>query len=62
MPLQRDQDLAHSLCSRRNKTCQCLLHPLPRAEYILEKNGLQTDETDQVEDIEFMAKSWMRER
>lgn len=53
--LQKDQDLAHSLSSRLNEAYQCLLHPLPRAEYILEKNGLQTDETDQVEDMEFMA-------
>ena len=53
--LQRDQDLAHSLSSRLNEAYQCLLHPLPRAEYILEKNGLQTNETDQVEDMEFMA-------
>ena len=55
IPLQRDQDLAHSLSSRLNEAYQCLLHPLPRAEYILEKNGLQTNETDQVEDMEFMA-------
>ncbi|KIM48198.1 hypothetical protein M413DRAFT_439917 [Hebeloma cylindrosporum] len=51
----RDQDLAHSLSSRLNEAYQCLLHPLPRAEYILEKNGLQTNETDQVEDMGFMA-------
>jgi len=54
-PSQREQDLAHSLSSRLNEAYQCLLHPLPRAEYILEKNGLQTSETDQVEDMEFMA-------
>jgi molecular chaperone HscB len=54
-PSQREQDLAHSLSSRLNEAYQSLLHPLARAEYILEKNGLQTSETDQVEDMEFMA-------
>lgn len=52
---QKDQDLAHSLSSRLNEAYQCLLNPLSRAEYILERNGVHISESDHVEDMEFMA-------
>ncbi|KAF9568384.1 Co-chaperone Hsc20 [Agrocybe pediades] len=48
-------DLAHTLSSRVNEAYRCLLDPLTRAEYILELNGLKMSETDQVDDMEFMA-------
>ncbi|KAF8973927.1 hypothetical protein BDZ97DRAFT_1648348 [Flammula alnicola] len=50
----KEGDLAHTLSSRINQAYQCLLHPLSRAEYILEQHGLQMSESDQVEDMEFM--------
>ncbi|KAF8168094.1 hypothetical protein B0H34DRAFT_645051 [Crassisporium funariophilum] len=49
------QDLAHSLSSRVNEAYQCLMRPLPRAEYILERNGIHMSESDQIEDLEFMS-------
>ncbi|KAF8909025.1 hypothetical protein CPB84DRAFT_1665967, partial [Gymnopilus junonius] len=51
----KDQDLAHTLSSRLNEAYQCLLNPLSRAEYILERNGVHISEADQVEDMEFMV-------
>ncbi|CAA7265797.1 unnamed protein product [Cyclocybe aegerita] len=51
----KEQDLAHILSSRLNEAYQCLLNPLPRVEYILEQNGVPLSETEQVEDLAFMA-------
>lgn len=39
-----------------NEAYQCLSHPLPRAEYILERNGAQTTESDSLEGASFMLK------
>lgn len=50
------QDLAHTLSSRLNEAYQCLSRPLPRAEYILERNGAQTTERDSLEGAPFMFK------
>jgi molecular chaperone HscB len=53
---QGQQDLAHTLSSRLNEAYQCLSSPLPRAEYILERNGAQTTESDSLEGAPFMTK------
>ena len=53
---QSQQDLAHTLSSRLNEAYQCLSRPLPRAEYILERNGAQTIESDSLECSSFMIK------
>lgn len=53
---QNQQDLAHTLSSRLNEAYQCLSRPLPRAEYILERNGAQTTESDSLEGAPFMIK------
>jgi molecular chaperone HscB len=53
---QSQQDLAHTLSSRLNEAYQCLSRPLPRAEYILERNGAQTTESDSLEGAPFMIK------
>ncbi|KAF8807411.1 Co-chaperone Hsc20 [Phlegmacium glaucopus] len=50
------QDLAHTLSSRLNEAYQCLSRPLPRAEYILERNGAHTTESDLLEGAPFMLK------
>ena len=55
-PFQSQQDLAHTLSSRLNEAYQCLSRPLPRAEYILERNGAQTTENDSLEGASFMVK------
>lgn len=49
---QSQQDLAQTLSSRLNEAYQCLSRPLPRAEYILERNGAQTTESDSLEGVE----------
>ncbi|KDR84994.1 hypothetical protein GALMADRAFT_83257 [Galerina marginata CBS 339.88] len=51
----KEQGLAHTLSSRLNEAYQSLLHPLSRAEYILECNGVHISEADQVQDMEFMV-------
>lgn len=57
IPYQKSQqDLAHALSSRLNEAYQCLSRPLPRAEYILERNGAQTTERDSLEGAPFMFK------
>lgn len=53
---QSQQDLAHTLSSRLNEAYQCLSRPLPRAEYILERNGAQTIQSESVEGLPFMIK------
>ena len=53
---QSQQDLAHTLSSRLNEAYQCLSRPLPRAEYILERNGVHTTESDSLEGAPFMIK------
>ena len=53
---QSQQDLAQTLSSRLNEAYQCLSRPLPRAEYILERNGAQTTESDSLEGAPFMIK------
>jgi len=50
------QDLAHTLSSRLNEAYQCLSRPLPRAEYILERNGAHTTESDSLEGAPFMLR------
>ncbi|KAJ7181663.1 Co-chaperone Hsc20 [Mycena crocata] len=52
---QHKQDIAQSLSSRLNEAYNSLLHPLRRAEYILEQNGLPIAEADQLDDMEFIA-------
>ncbi|KAF8203656.1 hypothetical protein BJ912DRAFT_940646 [Pholiota molesta] len=51
----KEGDLAHTLSSRLNEAYQTLLHPLARAEYVLAQNGYQMSESDQAEDMAFMA-------
>lgn len=53
---QSQQDLAHALSSRLNEAYHCLSRPLPRAEYILNRNGAQTTESDSLEGTLFMTK------
>ena len=50
------QGLAHTLSSRLNEAYQCLSRPLSRAEYILERNGVPTTESDSLEGAPFMLK------
>ncbi|KAF7347830.1 J domain-containing protein [Mycena venus] len=52
---QHKQDIAQSLSSRVNEAYNSLLHPLRRAEYILEQNGLPMDENDKLDDLEFIT-------
>ncbi|KAJ6575118.1 hypothetical protein B0H19DRAFT_935088 [Mycena capillaripes] len=52
---QHKQDIAQSLSSRVNEAYNSLAHPLRRAEYILEQNGLPVSENDQLDDLEFIS-------
>ncbi|KAJ6519822.1 hypothetical protein C8R45DRAFT_952828 [Mycena sanguinolenta] len=52
---QHKQDIAQSLSSRVNEAYNSLLHPLRRAEYILEQNGLPMSENDKLDDLEFIT-------
>ncbi|KAJ7900351.1 hypothetical protein B0H14DRAFT_2673330 [Mycena olivaceomarginata] len=52
---QHKQDIAQNLSSRVNEAYNSLLHPLPRAEYILEQNGSPMSENDKLDDIEFIS-------
>ncbi|KAJ7254108.1 hypothetical protein B0H12DRAFT_1050918 [Mycena haematopus] len=52
---QHKQDIAQSLSSRVNEAYTSLLHPLRRAEYILEQNGLPMSENDKLDDLVFIA-------
>lgn len=52
---QPQQDIAQSLSSRVNEAYNSLLHPLRRAEYILEQHGLPISENDQLDDLEFIS-------
>lgn len=47
--------MAQALSARVNHAYQTLLHPLARAEYILERNHVPISEGDQVQDMMFMA-------
>lgn len=47
--------VAQALSARVNNSYQTLLHPLARAEYILERNQLPMSENDKVDDIAFMT-------
>lgn len=47
--------VAQALSARVNNAYQTLLHPLARAEYILERNQLPVSENDKVDDIAFMT-------
>lgn len=38
-----------------NEAYNSLLHPLRRAEYILEQNGVPISENDQLDDLEFIS-------
>lgn len=38
-----------------NAAYKALLSPLHRVEYILQRNGFNTEETDQLEDLEFIS-------
>ncbi|KAG6842205.1 hypothetical protein C0991_000175 [Blastosporella zonata] len=49
------QDVAQALSARINEAYQCLLNPLSRAEYILERHHIPVSETDQVNDMQFMS-------
>ncbi|KAK7064230.1 adaptin N terminal region-domain-containing protein [Favolaschia claudopus] len=49
------QDIAQSLSSRVNEAYNSLLHPLHRAEYILDQNGLPLSEDDKLDDMEFIS-------
>ncbi|TFK41153.1 hypothetical protein BDQ12DRAFT_646959 [Crucibulum laeve] len=49
------QQVAEALSARVNHAYQTLLNPLSRAEYILGHNHLPMSESDQVDDMEFMA-------
>lgn len=49
------QDVAQSLSADINEAYQCLLKPLSRAEYILNRHHISVSETDQVDDLEFMS-------
>ncbi|KAF6766021.1 hypothetical protein DFP72DRAFT_1057215 [Ephemerocybe angulata] len=49
------KDVAQALSARVNHAYQTLLNPLPRAEYILERNGVHISEVDQAQDMMFMA-------
>ncbi|KAJ7092730.1 hypothetical protein C8R44DRAFT_816384 [Mycena epipterygia] len=52
---QHKQDIAQGLSSRLNEAYTCLAHPLRRAEYILEQNGLPISEHEQLDDLEFIS-------
>ncbi|KAF8898737.1 hypothetical protein BD779DRAFT_1485310 [Infundibulicybe gibba] len=49
------QDVAQALSSRINEAYQCLLKPLSRVEYLLERHHLPMSESDQLQDMEFMV-------
>ncbi|TFK77095.1 hypothetical protein BDN72DRAFT_754327 [Pluteus cervinus] len=51
----KKQDLAQTLSTRVNEAYNQLLTPLPRAVYILEQNGYDITEHDQLTDIEFIS-------
>ncbi|KAF8216239.1 hypothetical protein K438DRAFT_1560441 [Mycena galopus ATCC 62051] len=52
---QHKQDIAQNLSSQVNEAYNSLLHPLRRAEYILEQNGLPMSENDKLDDLEFIS-------
>ncbi|KIY44776.1 Co-chaperone Hsc20 [Fistulina hepatica ATCC 64428] len=49
------QDIAQNLSSLVNMAYRTLLDPIRRAEYILEINGNQIDETDKLEDTQLIG-------
>ncbi|KAL1670347.1 hypothetical protein GGF50DRAFT_93949 [Schizophyllum commune] len=53
------KDMAQTVSAQINKAYQTLLNPLSRAEYILERNGMQVDEHDHVDDMEFIGQIMM---
>ncbi|KAG6890072.1 hypothetical protein C0992_003170 [Termitomyces sp. T32_za158] len=48
-------EVAQALSARINEAYNCLLKPLPRAEYILGRHHIPVSETDQIDDIEFIS-------
>jgi len=55
------QDVAQALSARVNEAYQCLLKPLSRAEYILERNQHPISENESLEAMEFITEI-MKER
>lgn len=51
---QKEAVLASAQSSQLNKAYQTLLSPLTRAQYILSLNGYEQNETDSIEDKEFI--------
>ncbi|KAJ3999674.1 Co-chaperone Hsc20 [Lentinula boryana] len=56
---QDKQDAAQVLSSAVNHAYQTLLQPMPRIEYILSVNGSPMEETDKLEDDEFLMNIMM---
>ncbi|KAJ3828288.1 hypothetical protein F5880DRAFT_1531423 [Lentinula raphanica] len=56
---QDKQDAAQALSSAVNHACQTLLQPMPRIEYILSTNGSPMEETDKLEDDDFLMNIMM---
>ncbi|KAJ3779235.1 hypothetical protein FB446DRAFT_711439 [Lentinula raphanica] len=56
---QDKQDAAQALSSAVNHAYQTLLQPMPRIEYILSTNGSPMEETDKLEDDDFLMNIMM---
>ncbi|KAJ4486141.1 Co-chaperone Hsc20 [Lentinula aciculospora] len=56
---QDKQDAAQALSSAVNHAYQTLLQPMPRIEYILSASGSPLEETDKLEDNEFLMNIMM---
>jgi molecular chaperone HscB len=52
---QSQRDVALHVSNAVNAAYKALSSPLHRIEYILQRNGFNTEETDQLEDLEFIS-------
>jgi len=52
---QSQRDVALHVSNTVNAAYKALSSPLHRIEYILQRNGFNTEETDQLEDLEFIS-------
>jgi molecular chaperone HscB len=52
---QSQRDIALHVSNAVNAAYKALSSPLHRIEYILQRNGFNTEETDQLEDLEFIS-------
>ncbi len=55
IPMQDNTEVAQELSSQVNNAYQTLRNPLTRLQYLLELNGVPMEETDKIDDMEFLS-------